>query len=249
MTRVTIILLLMLLRMTPAFATELQPTIGGKIAPVVLSGSRGQTVDLRRYLGGRPLLIVPVYFRCPNICGLGVSNLLNALGKSRLAPAGDVDVFSFSFDPNEGPKEAAAFESRERAAVPAFAGTPIHFLTGPATATASLLTSLGARAVVDAKTGQFAHPAAVAVVAPDGHVTAWLSTLSITPTGLRSAVDTARSEREFSLRDFIVTCFHGAVTGVHATAILMALRIAGGLTVVLILAAVTWLISRRERRP
>jgi protein SCO1/2 len=112
-----------------------------------------------------------------------------------------------------------------------------------------LLASLGTGAVADAASGQFAHPAAVAVVAPDGRVTAWLSTLSITSADLHGAVDAARSDRTFSLRDFIVTCFHGAVSGAHAATIRTALRIAGVLTIVLILAGVTWLVRRRGRQP
>jgi hypothetical protein len=75
-----------------------------------------------------------------------------------------------------------------------------------------------------------------------------LSTLSITSADLRDAVNAAQSGRTLRLRDFIVTCFHGVVSGAHAAAIRNALRVGGLVTVVLILAGVAWLVRRRARQ-
>ena len=51
--------------------------------------STGQAVTLRRLAGGKPLLIAPVQHECPNICGVTLAGIADAIdGQAKYTPGG-----------------------------------------------------------------------------------------------------------------------------------------------------------------
>jgi protein SCO1 len=71
----------------------------------------GTAVSLREVIGGKPTLLVPVYFKCPMLCNQTIENLLVALRQMRQADptmsAGDAfHVVFFSIDSFEHPQQA-----------------------------------------------------------------------------------------------------------------------------------------------
>lgn len=71
----------------------------------------GAAVTLRDVIGGKPTVLVPVYFKCPMLCNQTIENLLTAFRQMRQADpkmtAGDsFNVVFFSIDSFEHPQQA-----------------------------------------------------------------------------------------------------------------------------------------------
>jgi protein SCO1/2 len=115
--------------------------------------SRGAAVKLGDYFGDRPVLLVLGYYRCPQLCGLLMHGLLEALHDSQLARA-DYRIVRVSIDPADTPasatarrdvdlRYAAALESSGAAAQPA--PLALELLTGTPAPIAELARSVGFR--------------------------------------------------------------------------------------------------------
>ena len=202
----------------------------------------GRTVRLGDYFGVRPVVLAPVYFDCPNICGTTLTQLAHAVEASGLKPGVDFELIALSFDAREGPAEAMEAATR-------ISTHPIHLLTGAQAAIDAVTGALGFHYAWDKELGQFAHASAIAVLAPDGKLSRWLYGLSYQPEDLRLAVVEAGNGIVGTLADrILLLCYHyDPVTGRYGGLVWTALRISGGLSIVALLgfAAAT---IRRERR-
>lgn len=126
----------------------------------------GHPLLLRELFGDRPVLLVPGYYRCPQLCGLLMHGLLDALAA---APMPAWRVVRFSLDASEGPQAA-----RERLAVDrAYAAhvglvaPEIEALSGPAAAALAQALGVDSRRTDDA-TQPIAHTAGVIIATPGG---------------------------------------------------------------------------------
>lgn len=73
--------------------------------------SKGNVFDLFSLLGNKPLVISPVYTKCPSVCGIisnGVQTVVNKLGTL----GKDFNIVSFSFDSSDKKEDLAFYESR-----------------------------------------------------------------------------------------------------------------------------------------
>jgi protein SCO1/2 len=63
----------------------------------------GREVVLGDYFGRKPVILAPVYYGCPLLCGQVLAGLSRALKPLSLEAGKDFDVIAFSIDPSEGP--------------------------------------------------------------------------------------------------------------------------------------------------
>ena len=129
----------------------------------------GRSVRLADYFGKRPVVLSLVYYKCPMLCTISLNGLAGALEVLSFVPGQEFEVVTVSFDPSETPQLAAAKKSAYMARYKrpeAHAGW--HFLTGPSESVAALTRAVGFRYVWDEATKQFAHPAGVLVLTPEG---------------------------------------------------------------------------------
>ena len=69
----------------------------------------GQKVKLGDYFQpNRPVLLIMVYFGCPQLCSLSLNGLTEAVRKMDLQPGKQFEIVTVSFNPQEGPALAAA---------------------------------------------------------------------------------------------------------------------------------------------
>jgi protein SCO1 len=139
-----------------------------------LADANGRATTLGHELGGTPVLLVPGYYSCPELCGLVMHGLLEAVHRSALEP-GAVRIVRVSIDPQDTPATAAAARSRDLAYAK-FLGGPapdLHLLVGSAANTAAIARAVGYRyetVGADQRAGEpaagFAHPADVVLVQP-----------------------------------------------------------------------------------
>jgi len=167
---------------------------------VPFANATGATVTLRGLAHGRPLVIVPVQHRCPNLCGLTLDGLSGAVARQSYRPGRDFALVALGIDPREGPDAAMASQRRLAGGVA---------LVGSEGAVEAVTRALGYRYAWDPRIGQYAHLAAVAVLTPDGRLSRWLYGVAPRARDLHLALTDAGGGRLGGLGDQIrLLCYH-----------------------------------------
>lgn len=198
---------------------------------------------------GLPLILVPAYFHCPNLCGVVRASLYGALRPLGLTAGRDYGLAVLSVDPSETSADAQLARTRDLAAFGlAGAERNWHYLTGSAQQVDAVAEAIGFRDRVDARTKQILHPAGLVFVTPDGVVSNYLLGVGYTPAQLRSALERARAGRLAAVgAPLLLLCFHfDETTGRYSIEILKVIRLAAVLTLVTV-AGLLWALFRRER--
>ena len=136
----------LLLTFTPAPAMAFNPFEAARIdqKPDVLLplGNEFLTEDgvrqsLTSLAAGRTMLLVPVLHRCPNICGVTLSGLMEAVNAQSFRPGRDFAIVAMSIDPKETTADAVASMQELLRRFPRLAGN-IHAVTGTPKAIAAM---------------------------------------------------------------------------------------------------------------
>ena len=230
----------------PFAVAGVDPAPGGRIP---LDGAfrdeAGRPVSLRALARGKPLVIAPVQHHCPNICGLTIEGLHDAIAGQAYRPGRDFTVVALGIDPREGPAAAAVSERRLAGAASA---PGVHALVGSAPEIARVTRALGYRYGWDPRIGQYAHVAAIAVLTPDGRLAEWLYGVRPSPTDLHLALTAAGRGRLGGLGDrFRLLCYHyDPRTGRYSSLVMDVLR-GAGVAIAAALAGLIALLLRRDR--
>ena len=67
----------------------------------------GRELTLGELFGRRPVILAPVYYRCPMLCNQVLNGLTRSLKPLSLDAGKDFDVVAVSIDPDEKPELAA----------------------------------------------------------------------------------------------------------------------------------------------
>ncbi len=254
------LLCLPLLAAAPAMASNLPDAVAGigvdaHLGVTVPTGvpfvdESGRTVRLADYLGGPPVLLVPVYYTCPNLCGSALADLSFSLQRMPLRPGRDYLVVAVSIDPREGPAEAASAKARALTGDgPADLADAVHFLTGAAASTAALMRTIGFRYRWEPRLSQYVHLSGVALLSTDGRLARWLPGIGLEPADLRLAVaEAGRGGIDDLIDRFLLVCSrYDPQTGRYTSFAGTALK-ASSIGVVALLAGFTGLSLVREHR-
>ncbi len=217
-------------------------------APLV--NETGQITTLRAAAAGLPLIIVPGYFRCPNLCGTVRDDILNALSQSGMVAGRDYALAAVTIDPAETAATAAAVRHDDLTRFPLPGGVAdVHYLTGIAPSLDAIAAAEGFPIRYDDKLKQFMHPAGLVFATPSGLVSGYLLGVGYAPDALRQSVERARQGVSALAQPILLLCFHiDTTTGRYTLSVLKVLRLAGALTV-LTLGGMFWLLRRKERAP
>ena len=217
----------------------------------VFKDEAGHAVRLGDYFGARrPVVMVFAYYDCPMLCTMAINGLASALDVLSLEPGKDFEIVTVSFDPRDTPATATA---KKAAYIARYkrpgAGAAWHFLTGEQASIDRLTKAAGFRYAWDTETQQFAHPTGVIVLTPDGRLARYLFGIEYGPRDLRYAIVEASNGKVGSAVDsLLLYCYHyDPTTGRYGVAIMRAIRVAAGATV-LALGAFIVVMVRRETR-
>ena len=228
----------------------------GETVPLNLTfrDEAGRPVALSSVVDGeRPTMLAFVYHSCPMLCSLVLDGVADAVRGTDAVLGQDYDVLAVSIDPNDTPAKAAEAKARYVRLVgdPA-AEAALHFWTVTAETEESverLADAVGFRYGYDAKTGEYAHAAAVMLLSPSGTVTRYLYGLSYAPFDVNLAVTEAGEGTVGSTLDrFLLTCFeydHDAQS--YSLTVLTATKI-GGVLLLLVFGTMLFVFWRREGR-
>jgi protein SCO1 len=243
------------LALPPAPVARIEPRPGAALPlHMELLDEAGRRVRLGDYFGaGRPVLLVLGYYRCPQLCGLLMQGLLEALQGSGV-PRRDWRIVGISIDAQDTPTTARARRELDLAyadfllgAQSADAPLDLHLLTASAQELRALGTQIGyvSHAIPDedarAAGARFAHPAAVIVATPGGKVSRYLMGIRFDAAELKVALADAAGDRIGGISSRIaLLCAHfDPHVGRYSGAVMTGARI-GGLTLAAALAGWCW---------
>jgi protein SCO1/2 len=217
---------------------------------LVFRDESGQPVPLRTYFGDKPVVIQFVYFKCLSLCPLSLHEAVTSLRRVPLEAGKDYNVVVVSFDPAETPALAAerkASYAKEFGRAGFDSGW--HFLTGSQESIGQLASAIGFHYRWDEKTHQFIHAGGIMVATPKGRLSRYFYGIQYSPADLRMALVDASQHKIGSPVDYILLfCFHyDATQGKYTLAIVNLLKIAGGLTV-LMLGGLVFFLMRSDRK-
>ena len=219
---------------------------------VPFADEQGVVRPLGAYVQGRAVIIAPVYFDCPNLCTLTLNSLAASLKHLDLSAGRDYEVLAISIDPREGPALAAAkrdnFVNRYGSTACRACDPGWRFLTGRAQDIRAVTEALGYRYFWDGGQSQYAHPAGIVIMSPQGRIAQYFNGLEFPPSELRRALQTAAAGRTGGLAERLwLLCFHyAALAGKYSGAVSILLRILA-LTTIAALAALLFRLTRGAR--
>jgi protein SCO1/2 len=224
---------------------DVAPPPGARVPlSATLTDDAGSRRTLGEALGGRPAVLILADYTCRTLCGPIVTIAANALAQSGLKPAADFRLIVIGLDPKDHPEDARAMKHNQ-IGNDAILGAS-SFLTGDEDTVRRITSALGYRYAYDSAEDQFAHPAAVFVLAADGRLARALSGLGLDGADVRLALVEAGHGRVGTFADHVRLLCYGfdPAAGTYTLAIRRWLAVAGGFTVIM-LAGGLLLLSRR----
>lgn len=155
--------------------------------------SNGDSVLIKDLLkAGKPIILNPVYFECPMLCGLVLNGLLKSVGKLDWSPGVEYQIISFSINPLEKHELAnqnrlSYLDSLKRES----AKNGWYFLTGNDIMIRKLTQSIGFKYFYDEETQQYYHAAVIVIINPDGMITRYLYGIEYESVQLKKALSEA----------------------------------------------------------
>lgn len=198
--------------------------------------------------GDLPVIIVPVYYGCPRLCGLLMDGVVKLISKLELSLGTDYRVISVSFDPQETPENAriAAAKYLKAAGLSEPTAQAWKFLVGNTDNVNKLMAEIGFNFIKDGE--EFAHSAAIILLTPQGQISQYFTGISFSPWDVRLALIEASQGRLGSALDHVLLfCFRFDPTkGKYTWAAFNLARVAAFLTFLLLAGLVIGLL-RKER--
>ncbi len=208
----------------------------------------GYPVKLADYFHqGKPVILNLVYYTCPMLCNLLLNGQTAALRQIPWTPGNEYEVVTISIDPSDTfdlaqKKRASYLESYGRPA-PGW-----HFLTDDHGHAKRLADQIGFHYRWIEEQHQFAHPAVVTVLTPEGRISRYLYGITFNPRDVRLAL-TEAAEEKFGITDRVLLfCFHYDPQAKGYVLFAANVMRAGGALSVLVIGFSLWWLWRRERR-
>jgi protein SCO1/2 len=177
----------------------------------ILKDEAGREVPLSTFFhNGKPVLLAPVYYRCPMLCTQILTGVESTLKAVTFNPGQDFEVVAVSFDPKDTPELAASKKQLylRRYDRPNTANG-WHFLTGDEKNVRPLMDAIGYHYKYDPKTDQYAHASGIMILTPDGRVSRYFYGVEYAPRDVRLGLVEASKNKIGSPVDAVLLfCFH-----------------------------------------
>lgn len=176
------------------------------IPSAIFTNSKGETVDIAD-LFDVPTVILPIYFKCPDVCNFIQGSFASILPQVKLEGGSEIQVISLSFDPRDKTRDAARSKKTYMQAMgPGFPPEHWHFLTGDQKNIDIVLDAMGYS--VERQGGLYAHPVAIVVVAPGGKVSRYLYGSTFLPFDVTmAATEAAKGLSGMSVKRLLSVCY------------------------------------------
>jgi protein SCO1/2 len=191
----------------------------------------GRDVPLSSFFQrGKPVILAPVYYRCPMLCTQILNGLASSLKAVSLVPGKDFEIVAVSFDPKDTPETAAGKKQlyMRRYGRPDTANG-WHLLTGDQANISALMDAIGYHYKYDALSGQFAHASGIMVLTPEGRLSRYFYGVEYAPRDVRlGLVEASQNKIGSAVDQILLFCFHyDPATGKYGAMVMNLVRFAG----------------------
>ena len=226
--------------------------LGGPLpADAAFRDTAGNAVHLGDYFDGkRPTLFVFAYHTCPMLCSLVLDATVRSLNEVAWTVGHEFDVVSVSIDPNDTPETATRKRAQVIGSYPRAGGSTVgwHFLVGDEANIRKVTDAVGFEYRYDARQKQYAHPAAIYLLTPEGHVARYLYGIQYDPKDVRLGLIEASEGRSVSTTDRILMfCYHYDPQGKHYSIVAMNVMRLGGVVTLGVFGTFLTIMWARER--
>ena len=203
----------------------------------VFKDEQGNEVRLGQFFKGKPVVLSLVYYTCPMLCTQVLNGQLGTYRALAFNIGEQFEVVTVSFDPKETPQLAAAKKETYIKGYNRPSGeNGWHFLTGDAANIKRLTEAVGFRYVWDDQTNQFAHASGIMLLTPEGKIARYFYGIEYPPKDLRlSLVEASQNKIGNPVDVLMLYCYHyDPATGKYGVVVMNVMRLAGAITVILI---------------
>ncbi len=198
---------------------------------------------------GKPVLLNPLYYDCPMLCGLVLDGVIDVVEDLKWNPGKEFIVISFSIDPKEDVELAARSKENYLSQMNSTAKAGWHFLTGKKSQIDKVVEATGFRYKEIEETGEYAHSAAIMLLSPDGKITRYLYGISYDEFNVRSALyESADGKIGNTIDKVVMYCYqYDPDSGSYAPVAINIMKL-GGLATLIILGIFLGSLWLREKR-
>ncbi len=219
---------------------------------LVFTNDVGEEVTLATYFDGeQPVLLMLGYYECPMLCNLVFNGIVNSVKNVKLLPGKDYKMVSVSINHREGFELAAAKKANYLTAldIPS-AQDGWTFLTGDSAMSQNLANAIGFQYKYIEDIKQYAHPAAIYLLSPDGKISRYLYGVEYKSNDLTfGLLEASEGKIGNTIDRIILYCYHydpdskGYV--VFAGNVM---RLGGAITLILLVGMIGLLFYRERRK-
>jgi protein SCO1 len=203
----------------------------------VFKDDQGREVRLGEYFKGKPVVLALIYYSCPMLCNQVLNGMLTSVRQVSFNAGEEFQIVAISFDSRETPQLAAAKkQTYVKAYNRAGADAGWHFLTGDDANIKRVTDAVGFRYKWDEKTNQFAHASGIFVITPEGKLSRYFYGIEYPPRYVRLGLVEASQNHIGTMADTLMLyCYHyDPATGKYGTAVMNVMKVAGVITLGLI---------------
>ena len=212
---------------------------------------RGYPFTFRQvFPGDRPVVLVPGYYACPDMCGQVIEGMLAALNAVDLVPGKDYLIVNVSIDPRETHEVANERKTKFLSRLHRVGGPEgWRFLTGTESEIQKLTQSTGFRYFWAEHDNRYAHPGALLFLTPKGVISRALIGTTFDSTDVRLAiVESSEGKLGTFWDDVQINCLtFDPRTSSYALMGMTVMRVGGVITLIVIVTMIAVMVSRERR--
>jgi len=209
----------------------------------------GASVPLSSFFHkGKPVILDLIYYSCPSLCNLILNGQAEVMRQIPWNPGDQYEVVTISIDP----KENFDLASRKKATYIEHLARPAggwHFLCDKDGNAKKLAEEIGYHYRYDEQQQQFAHPASIFILTPEGRIARYLYGARFRPLDVRFALAEASEGRTtMTIEKILLYCYHYDPKQGKYVAFASNFMKIGGVLTILAIGFFLWRMIRFERR-
>lgn len=216
---------------------------------LIFIAENGYPVALKDFFhAGKPVILNLIYYQCPMLCNLILNGQAQVMREIPWNAGDQYEVVTISIDPQESfnlarEKKSVYLNALNRPA------SGWHFLCDTQDNAKKLAEQVGYHYRYDEQQSQFAHPAAIFILTPEGKVSRYLYGVRFRAMDVRFALAEASENRtSMTVEKILLYCYHyDPKAGAYVMFASNVMRIGGALTV-FIIAFFIWRLFQADRR-
>lgn len=209
----------------------------------------GDRISFGKYFAdGKPAVFTLNYYSCASLCSVQLNAVLNGLKDMDWVPGKEFNMLTLSIDPDETSSLAA---QKRGAYLEELAkdSASWEFMVAEQQVITDIADQVGYRYTYDEQSKQFAHPAVIMILSPNGTISRYLYGVSYSARDLKFAlIEASEGKVGTTVDKVLLSCFaYDNSTGRYTASAFGLMRLAGVITMFFLGAMVTAL-WRQERR-